>query len=624
MVVIYHAVNKAVPAGYLGVDIFFVISGYLITGIIRDGLSDKTFSIWDFYLKRAKRLLPAAYVTLIATILVAPFFLTGSEAREFQTQVLGAVSFTSNFVLLNQAGYFEGSAELKPLLHFWSLAIEEQYYLFVPFIFMALNRKYRLPVVFAIGVSSLFYCLVFATPDRAFYLLPSRAWELAIGSIAALAGQQLWLQRTARFMFYPSVLLILGLPFYEYGRSHPGLPAIAICVSTLFVILANRSIFTNRISIPLFKLGGISYSLYLVHWPIFAFTNNTWIETSENSQPITIRLSLLVTAVALAVLLNKCIEEPFKSIRIVRKKQFALGAFCATIFVASFSTGVAHAFSPEKDYVAMRRYNSGLSDQCAFTKGKFTVSEQCKTSESPATLIWGDSYAMHLVSGLEELPGGIIQATRPLCGPFVDIAPLKGSAYNDMWAKDCLVFNQSVLDYLKREKSIKIVVLSSTFGTYVNGARKVLKSDIAKSFSEVKANTELATASMKLLVHQIRETGKKVIVIAPPPRGLIDSARCHERFDSEVFTWGSDSNCAISMTDYERRFGDVRRYLQGLKQNAHVNVIAFDNLLCDGSTCKTKIDGVPLYRDAGHLSFEGSIVLAKAAHLSDLVLSDAD
>lgn len=190
LVLLHHA--KLLPwlkAGYLGVDIFFVVSGYLITGIIQRALLAGTFTFSGFYFRRAKRLLPAAYVTFIATALLSTLFLTGPEMRDFTWQLLGAVTFTGNIALWMQTGYFEGAANLKPLLHVWSLAIEEQYYLLLPAALVVTPRRYwRMGVLMVVAFSvALCLALLPTKPGAVFYLLPARAWELGLGSLGVLA-----------------------------------------------------------------------------------------------------------------------------------------------------------------------------------------------------------------------------------------------------------------------------------------------------------------------------------------------------------------------------------------------------------------------------------------------------
>lgn len=225
LVLLYHADIAPFAAGFLGVDIFFVVSGFLITSMVRRAVEDGTFRFSEFYFRRAKRLLPAAYVTFLLTALAAPLILNAQELQDFTRQVFGAVTFSANVVLFLQAGYFAGAAELKPLLHVWSLAIEEQYYLLLPAFLVWLPRRWWLAGGVLLMLGSLALCLVLLPikPVATFYLLPTRAWELGLGSLAALAP--VWVARWAamwRLAFWPALGGLILVPIFPTGLPHPG------------------------------------------------------------------------------------------------------------------------------------------------------------------------------------------------------------------------------------------------------------------------------------------------------------------------------------------------------------------------------------------------------------------
>jgi len=221
-------------------------------------------------MRRLKRLLPAAYTVFLITAIASEFILTQAEQSAFADQLFGALTFTGNHVLLEQSGYFDGEAATKPLLHVWSLAIEEQYYLILPAFLLLIPKRFWLYAITLLFAASLIACLIVAQkkPDIAFYILPTRLWELAIGSIGILFFRD---AKIPNWLYWPAVLSLFVIPFYPSTMQHPGLDAFLICIATLIVILAKRPTF-NRPGLN--AIGDMSYSLYLVHWPIFALTAN--------------------------------------------------------------------------------------------------------------------------------------------------------------------------------------------------------------------------------------------------------------------------------------------------------------------------------------------------------------
>lgn len=267
IVILAHAKLSPV-AGHLGVDIFFVISGYLITRMLQIQLSEGQFSFREFYTRRAKRLLPAAYATFLLTSFASPFFLTSVELTAYWDQLVGALLFSSNIVLSQQSGYFDSSAELKPLLHIWSLSLEEQYYFCLPLILLVIRRRYWPQVTLGLLFFSTVLCAYWMTknPSYAFYMLPTRAWELSIGSIVALLRlDDPNPQPIFRLTFWPCLAALLIVPFAPTGLPHPGLDATIICLSTAIVIINGKKFFENFTLTRLTSwIGNASYSLYLV------------------------------------------------------------------------------------------------------------------------------------------------------------------------------------------------------------------------------------------------------------------------------------------------------------------------------------------------------------------------
>jgi peptidoglycan/LPS O-acetylase OafA/YrhL len=241
LVLAHHARVPLIHGGYLGVDLFFVLSGFLITTLVAKEIKAGSFSFSGFYWRRAWRLLPAAYATLALCVAIAPFLVTNREMREFVAQVWGAVTFTANFVLWQQTGYFERAAELKPLLHVWSLSIEEQYYFVLPALLFFLRPSKWLAAAVLMTVCSFVLCIfvTYESPAAAFYWLPTRAWEMGLGSVAAVLAPRLHglSFRGKQHVGLLGLLAIAGIALFPLSKVHPGVDALIACVATVGIVL---------------------------------------------------------------------------------------------------------------------------------------------------------------------------------------------------------------------------------------------------------------------------------------------------------------------------------------------------------------------------------------------------
>lgn len=616
VVVLYHARLDFLPAGYLGVDIFFVLSGYLITRLIAASMARGDFSFGRFYLRRAQRLLPAAYVTFLATTLLVPFFLTSTEIHEFRQQMLGALSFTANVVLWRQSGYFEGIADLKPLLHTWSLAIEEQYYFMLPLLLTWVPRRWWLSGMIAMIGLSLLLCLqqVSARPDAVFYLLPTRMWELGLGSLGALLVMTARWQRLLELLFWPALVTVLSLPFLHLGLPHPGPGALLICLATLVLLLRQHPLFQQGVWVTAFsKLGNLSYALYLVHWPLFALLNNVWIGNPDAPHPpLGLRLSVLALALCLAWLLHRFVEEPMRHHGLtqpMRAAQRMLAVSGGLVLLALLWTQL---MTPERNFAEVRRPNQGFDAACEST-GAFEGAALCRNSDTPEIMVWGDSFAMHLIPGLlasETQTPQLVQATRSVCGPLLGLATISGS-YDAAWAARCIDFNDSVLAYLAATPSVHTVVLSSPFGQFLGNGHFLLKRHAAHGeLHQVAAGLPEAVPGLKRTVDAIRALGKRVVVVAPPPHAGFDAGRCIERLQAGLAVMGAHPDCSINRASFEREQNEVLEFLAQLPQQADIATIDFRAYLCNAQQCKTHLGDTFIYRDDGHFSHEGSVLMA--------------
>ncbi|MDH4318790.1 MAG: acyltransferase, partial [Desulfobulbaceae bacterium] len=335
-VVLFHAGVGVVSGGYVGVDVFFVISGYLITTIISREIADNQFSIITFYERRFRRILPAAFAVTVTFLIAGFYFLDYVSFKEYAGSLIANNFFLSNFFFYQHAGYFEGPSELKPLLHTWSLAVEEQYYLFFPvlMLFIAKRMKGRcLQMLAVLTLCSLAAAEVGMSLDKSavFYMLPTRAWELLAGSILAVASlpgvkSVRLLNAIAGLGFGMMAASIVG---YDEQTEFPGISALVPVLGAVLVIYAGgmgKTVITRLLSARwLVFVGLISYSLYLWHWPVMAFSRYYFPEGPDAF----VRAEMLGVIFILAVVTWRFVETPFRGKKLLGGKR--------PLFIASFS-----------------------------------------------------------------------------------------------------------------------------------------------------------------------------------------------------------------------------------------------------------------------------------------------
>ena len=562
LVVLYHAGLPGPAAGYLGVDVFFVVSGFLITNLIRRELDGGSFSFGRFYYRRAKRLLPAAYAVLILVALAAPYFVSELELENFRAQTFGAVTFTTNLVLWRQTDYFGGDADAKVLLHFWSLAVEEQYYLLMPALLVFIPRRAWVPsIVGCLIASGLFYLYLMARdPTAAFYLLPARAWELALGSLGALLPPRVTEARVLSRCRPLALVVLLCVAFLPTGLPSP-LTLLLACSATLMVILggdpeARRSDGTNPLWVGAIWIGNISYSLYLVHWPIFVFTRAAWLD----EPPVYAWIIALAFSIGLSWLLYRFLEEPFRQGFEGNRQRLLGGLAIASLLIAVAPGAIIAATATGVDYAQLRQANRGIDKACSYKKSQqFNgISRTCKTNSAPRILIWGDSIAMAWTSALVEplAEFGVEQVTKPACGPLIGMAyfpKLEIHGDDRERAKSCIDFNQRVLNYVRSNSDLEVVVISAAFQSFASTKNRLL-SKIDDSYRETEIYPEQFVQGIKSLVDSVRAAGKKVVIIEPPPANGLDIGECLERRAKHTIMFGVTGDCSLSTESVERHF----------------------------------------------------------------------
>lgn len=439
LVVLFHTFPEWLPGGFIGVDIFFVISGFLISTILLENLKENTFSFLDFYLRRIRRIFPALLAVLIFSILLGWITLYADEYRLLGRHLLSSAGFIQNLNLLSEIGYFDEVANTKPLLHLWSLGIEEQFYIIWP---MMLWMAHRLKINFLIfiifiALSSFIFNLVnvYINPTFAFFSPLSRFWELLIGAILAdlMLRENLKIYLSKNLSILGLSLILIGSIFIGPTSNFPGWLALVPCMGAFFIIASNQEGFINRHFLSnrtMVAIGLISYPLYLWHWVLLSFARIT--ESGEPSWNY--RLIIVIISVLLAVLTYLFIEKPIQATQFKKYKNVAL--IILMTLVAYVGQNIYQrdglAFRPiNTNYLEIIALNKTGDEEAKRPEG-FIEGFSCKYFEdncppplvtgNKRILVWGDSHAQMLAYGLKKnLPINwqFLLITRPGCKPEI-------------------------------------------------------------------------------------------------------------------------------------------------------------------------------------------------------------
>jgi len=448
-VLLFHAGIKAFSGGFIGVDIFFVISGYLITTILYEELNTNHFSLANFYERRARRILPALFVVMAISIPCAWLWLMPRDMWEFSKSLGFVLTSLSNSYFFSQAGYFSAASELKPLIHTWSLAVEEQYYwLFPIFIFLAwkINKKLILPLLGLIVLSSLIYnqTLVSVNPEAAFFLLPSRIWELLTGSMIAiyLCNKKNYLNTKLhhQLSFLGFILILISFTIFNQTTQHPSLytliPVIGVALIILFA--SNKDLIGRLLSHKsIVGIGLISYSTYLWHQPLLSFARHRTINEPDQF----FLLFLVLCSLGLGYLSWRYIEQPFRNKNIMKRKLFfSLVILFSLGFIYFGAQGYINGGYPERNIKELiyktNKEKVNLESRLMFTNefnenksssdisfGIYKMHFFGDFNAKKTIAVYGDSHAEALLSGLNEIfinkkIKGVLISIPDICEPI--------------------------------------------------------------------------------------------------------------------------------------------------------------------------------------------------------------
>ena len=603
-VVAFHFEAPAVFGGFVGVDIFFVISGYLITGIIQAEVTSGSFSFARFYERRVRRLLPALYAMVVLTAIPSFHYLLTSERQEFFRSAAAVLTFTSNFFFWFQTGYFDHAAVEKPLLHTWSLAVEEQFYLALPILLWALlrfarGRRMALPAAIgALGLASFALSIWLMRTDRsanAFFMSPPRAWEFLIGGIITTPGFPVLRHALAQAIARGIALVLIAIPIFSLrqGPGFPGFDALTPCIGAAVFIWSG-------IGVPALKrsasspfnvakfFGQISYSLYLWHWPLFTFARFSKASLVLGAVD---KIALFALTVVISYLSWRFVEQPFRRRSLVptRRGAFRLAGLATILLLAGSAGGIVLSRTPSDadraalklesydDYKfgALYRYGSCFAP----TSGVFDGACLAFAPDKTNVLLWGDSLAAHYFAGLaaatDPQTTNILQATQAACMPTFNAAG-QGNA-------SCRGF-AGQMDAFLRDHRPNLVILSADWLEYSRPPR-----------------FDAMIADLKQTISALNAAGTAVVLLGPAvqfrtrlPSMLMRTQLRHVEPHPDDFVLPD-----IFLLDEK-----MKAALPAREKFSYISVV---DAICPMRQCPLTVDGgIPLAWDYAHLTQEGS------------------
>ena len=620
LVVGFHAFPYWVKGGFIGVDVFFVISGFLISTIIFKGLDNGTFSFLDFYGRRIKRIFPALLLVLITSFAFGWFALLADEFKQLGKHIAAGAGFISNLVLWSENGYFDGAAETKPLLHLWSLGVEEQFYIVWPLmLWAAWKKRFNLLAVAAIVAIASFVMNISQTHADvvgAFYSPLSRFWELLCGSLIGymalyrpLAYTRLSTANGKSLSNNQSilgcVLIAVGVMLITKENAFPGWWALLPVFGSALIISAGPNAWLNRVVLSnrlLVWFGLISFPLYLWHWPILSF-----LRIVEGQVP---SRELRVAAVALSILLAwltyRFIERPIRKSKAERIKVISLLVLMAVIGYVGYNSYARDGLT----FRANIKHMNSVSAEFVGPMWRFTKNEECmqryplkgsetygwwfcmlSKPEQPSLLLLGTSYANELYAGLSLnrsfnhhsiLSIGTCDAAW--IDETIDVPVVPGYEYDP-----CIGFRhadqQKLIDSVIESGSLKFAI--------IDGLAKEINEDYI--------------ARLKKRIDFLEEHSVKVIVFTPKIKIDYDIKSCFSRPFSQP-----SNDCKVSNEERAKVDDRIKPLIESIsKTNPKVAFFDQNSLFCSSGECSMIREGKPLLRDVwGHMSEYGSVVLS--------------
>lgn len=645
-VVGFHAFPNWIRGGFVGVDIFFVISGFLISSIILIGLSSGRFSITDFYARRIRRIFPALILIFIACFIFGWFALLADEYKQLGKHIAAGAVFISNFTLWSESGYFDNVAATKPLLHLWSLGIEEQFYVVWPFMLYA-AYKYRLNamlVLLVVGVISfgLNVITVGSNATATFFSPATRFWELVIGSVLAYVtvahSRSLHDKETPQHQ-YSAISSYLGLRPKRLGSktlqnvesiagfamivaavfmlnselAFPGwwglLPTIGACllISAGPAAWINRAVLSNSV---LVWFGLISFPLYLWHWPILSFMHI--IESAAPSPGI--RAAAVLVSIILAWLTYMLIEKPLRFGRYGGVKVVMLLLLMTVTGFIGYNAytrdGLAFRLADFERNLKLvndvRETNAGCQASVSVDSRYCLIAD---ASSLPTVALIGDSHSNRLFAPLatryKAMGENLLQLGEGGCLPFWNTET--GVVGNPA---DCAKRVEPQLNFVLQSPNIKTVILTYRGALYVEGADPLSgQKYFVRNVGNVEAtdNRNIYEEALKLTLKKFMEAGKNIIFVIDAPEFPYDPKSCVDLKRPVSLHLAENPSCKLSIDSVSRRTARyIEATLSGARSVGAIKIVNLQDALCKDGGCSALQNGTLLYRDADHLNPYGA------------------
>ena len=615
LVLMFH-LGLGVPGGYIGVDVFFIISGYLLTGIIKREIEQGEFTFVRFYERRARRILPALLAVLLFSSVAAFLILLPSDLERYAKSMAAALFAVSNFWFWSQGGYFGGDSEMAPLLHTWSLGVEEQFYFLLPIALLLLFRWVpaqrwvgRLVLLACVGTFAASAWFVPTRTLEVFYFTPFRTWELLLGSLLSIYSLPAITSNVHRQLLAAIGLLLIVVPAFAYSSQtvFPGPAAALPCIGTALLIwmgTSGESAATGLLkSRVLVFLGLISYSLYLWHWPLLAFARNI----EGGGLILEVRLGIGLASLVLAYLSWRFIETPFRSkIRFSARQALLfsistamlLGSMAVTVLL---SHGLQDRFTPEVAALDRARTRDSQRAECTDQRDRLDDNTVCHIgAASDATvLVWGDSYAHAMLPAFDvafqHMGVAASFAAHSGCPPL----PAARVSFKGQENWRCHEFNDKVVDFLRTHPKLNQVVLAAAWNIYTNETAgfQLRVSGAGNSAASLKQGIEV-------LMQQLQSNAAVHNFIVVDQIPTYDESVPYKMLLSKL---KGKPFSPMRREDWNERTGVTRGIFEDLANpSARIAFIESSEWFCGTGTCRYASDqGQPYYWDGGHINAQG-------------------